>query len=140
MATHEDKVNSTGQCKHGTSYLFCAFGCTEAIEMPRDRAGEYGFHGGETKQDVLNDICDILVLPRHPVNRGSSIPSTVLMTAAREVGVAYESMPQACEAIVLQAGLTWSSDYDSRATQSGGGSTVTLEGMQALRDALRRLV
>lgn len=133
---------SQRQCKHGTNYLFCSFGCEEAVDLPllRSRSGEYGFHGGETKQTVLDDICDLLVLRRYPVNRGSSIPSPVMRAAAREAGVGYRSMPQACEAVLHKAGMVWSPDYDSRGTLSGGGSTVTLEGMQALRQALRRLL
>ncbi len=49
-------------------------------------------------------------------------------------------MPEVGEAIVLRAGHTWSSTYDSRDTFSGGGSTVTLSGLQAVRRALKELI
>ncbi len=108
---------------------------------PRRSGGNGGFSGGgETKQDVLNDICDILEMRRMTVSLGSSLPSTVFAEAARQAGVASGSMPEVCERIVHRAGHRWSPAYDSRGSMSGGGSTVTLEGIQAMREALRPLL
>lgn len=102
--------------------------------------GRSGFEGGgETKQDVLNDVCDLLNIPRQDVARGSSLPSEVFQIAARRAGVPGGTMPEVCEAVIKKAGMIYSPGYDSRATLSGGGSTVTLEGIQALRTALGKL-
>src|SRR3712207_4805738 len=113
----------TPTCRHGANPLFCAFGCVPEDPSPRNapttvriRTGEYGFHGGETKQDVIDDICDLLGMPRQPVSRGSSLPAEVFRTAAHRVGVSYLNMPDACERIVKRAGMEWEDEFDSRAT------------------------
>lgn len=136
------------ECVHGGNSAFCTRGCDPiplakkrtAASQPRDRAGEYGFHGGETKQDVMDDICLLLGIPKRSVSRGSSLPAEVFEIASNRLGIPYSSMPDACERIVHRAGHQWSPDFDSRATVSGGGSTVTLEGIQAVRKALRQLL
>lgn len=137
----------TPTCRHGANPVFCSFGCTpesrpqqKPVVALRTRTGEYGFHGGETKQDVINEICDLLGIPHRSVSVGSSLPADVFRAAAKRVGVTYLNMPDACERIVKRAGLVWDAEFDSRGTISGGGSTVTLEGVQALREALRKLV
>lgn len=94
----------------------------------------------EIKQDVLDDVTDLLGMPRYQVGVGSSLPSEVFDAAALRVGVAASSMPDINEAIIVRAGLPYYHAYDSRASVSGGGSTVTLEGLQALREALRILL
>lgn len=135
-------------CKHGRNSAFCPYGC-EAVEVakkpqraaqPRDRRGEHGFHGGETKQDVVDDICILLGIRRQRVSTGSSLPSEIFRIASERLGLPYQSMPDACEQIVKQAGMTWDPDFDSRGTASGGGSTVTIDGIQAVRTALRSLL
>lgn len=127
------------ECIHGTNRLWCAF-CTHSEAVaPASRFGEYGFHGGETKQDVLNELCDLLGLPRESVARGSSLPSHVFATAAQRAGVPFGSMPEIGEAIAQKAGKEWGPDCDSRGTLSGGGSTVTLIGLRTVVDALRGL-
>lgn len=98
-----------------------------------------------TKQDVLNEITDILGLNRWIIDRpgvkaGSSLPSHVFKAAAAQTGVEYTSMPAANEAMIRKAGLPFKASYDSRASDSAGGSTVTLDGVKALRDALTILV
>lgn len=95
---------------------------------------------GETKQEVLDDITDLLDMRRREVSRGSSVPSDVFARAAVTVGVPTGSMPEVCEAVVTRAGMPYLNTYDSRSTVSGGGSTVTVEGMQAFREALKRLL
>lgn len=126
-------------CVHGIALEWCGV-CNKADSAPgATRFGSYGYQGGETKQDVLDDVCRLLKLPRQVVSLGSSLPSEVFAEAARQTGVMSGSMPEICEAIVKKAGHRYSNNFDSRATSSGGGSTVTLEGIQALRSALRAL-
>src|SRR4051812_9833238 len=90
------------------------------------REGESGDRGRyravlERKQDVLNDLTDILGLPRWVIKRpgikdGSSIPSHMFAAAAMQVGVAYGGMPETNERIIREAGLPFDKSYDSRQT------------------------
>ncbi|MDN5797889.1 MAG: hypothetical protein L0H79_19385 [Intrasporangium sp.] len=110
--------------------------CTNADSGVTVRTGEYGFHGGESKQDLLEMVCRLLRIPTEPVGVGSSLPSHVFEEAARQVGVPLGSMPEIGERIAARAGLEWGSDCDSRGSLSGGGSTVTREGLRVLASAL----
>jgi len=93
-----------------------------------------------TKQEALNRLCLILGAEPMELSTGSTIPAEVFYLAARRAGVAPEgSMPEIGEAVAHAAGLVWGTDCDSRDTPSGGGSTVTLVGMNRLIDALERL-
>lgn len=99
----------------------------------------------EKKQHVLNDVTDILGLARWTIKRpgildGSSLPSHVFEAAALRAGVSYGSMPAANEQVIKKAGLPFDDEYDSRGSVSAGGGTVTLAGLQALREALTILV
>jgi hypothetical protein len=129
------------ECMHGMEPAWCAT-CSKSDDTLAASASTASFHGGEQKQDVLNDVTDMLGLPRYVLRKGggSSLPSEVFDAAARRVGVAVGSMPDICEAIVRTAGYEYSTAYDSRGTLSGGGSTVTLAGLQALRKSLRELL
>ncbi|GAA1970767.1 hypothetical protein GCM10009776_37240 [Microbacterium deminutum] len=127
------------ECIHLMDPALCSI-CTTASDAGSNRVGSYGFHGGETKQDVLDDVTRMLGLRRQVVSVGSSLPSDVFVAAARRVGVPVGSMPEICEQIVRKAGHHYSASYDSRGSISGGGSTVTLEGIQAMRSALRALL
>lgn len=48
-------------------------------------------------------------------------------------------MPEIAETAARAAGITWSPDFDSRGSRSGGGSTVTHEGMVQLNRAIAKL-
>lgn len=137
------------ECRHGNPENRCEAcrstrtwdSMSRVSAAPIRSSGRSGFSGGgEVKQDVLEDLCDLLGMPVLATYVGSSIPKEVFREAARRVGVPIGSMPEITQAIIEKAGMRYSPDYDSRATLSGGGSTVTLEGMQALRTALRTLL
>ncbi len=98
------------------------------------------FTGGVTKAELLAEVCTVLGVPRARIGVGSSLPSQVFDEAARQVGVSYGSMPEIGEAVARRAGLAWTAACDSRGSLSGGGSTVTREGLSVLLDALRRLL
>ena len=49
-------------------------------------------------------------------------------------------MPELAQRIVTAANIPYRADsFDSRLTESGGGSTVTLEGLRAILDAVNKL-
>lgn len=127
------------ECVHGMEYAWCGI-CNKVSDVSSSRLGTYGYQGGETKQEVLNDVCRLLGIPRQAVSNGSSLPSDVFAEAARRIGVRPGSMPEVCEAIIRKAGHVYAPTFDSRASSSGGGSTVTLEGIQAMRRALQKLL
>ena len=98
-----------------------------------------GLAGGRTKQDELDVLCDQLGLPREQIGEGSSIPSHVFDEIRDRYALPHGSMPEVAEAAATAAGLAWSSDFDSRGSRSGGGSTVTFEGMVQLNRAVATL-
>lgn len=132
-------VADDDECIHGMPRDWCS--TCQGLEGVGggSRSGEYGFHGGELKQDLLNELCDVLGLPREPIGVGSSLPSHVFDAAARAAGVPVGSMPDIGEAIAARAGLTWGPECDSRGSISRGGSTVTKEGLSVMVKALRLL-
>lgn len=123
------------ECIHDMAPGTCGI-CRGIDDNPRRGSG---LNGGEVKQDVLDQLCDVLGISRVSVGVGSSIPSEVFAAAARRAGVPKGSMPEICEAVVEKAGMRYSSAYDSRGSLSGGGSTVTAEGLRAMVTALARL-
>jgi hypothetical protein len=127
------------ECIHGVNRAWCGI-CRKAEGSTPNRTGEYGFHGGRTKQDLLNQICDLVGLPRAAVGRGSSLPSHVFNAVARRVGVGLGSMPEIGERVAHKAGMAWGPECDSRGSVSGGGSTVTADGLEILIRALNKLL
>ena len=71
---------------------------------------------------------------------GSSVPSELFDALSNRFQVAPGSMPEVAEAVAGKAGLSWDEICDSRGTLSGGGSTVTLAGLQQLTRAVRLLL
>lgn len=115
--------------------------CQGHEDTSNSKHGQYGFHGGRTKQDALDDICRVLGLPPHSIGVGSSVPSDVFKEAAQRTGVSPSgSMPEIAQEIATRAGLGWGPECDSRGTASEGGSTVTLTGMDVLLRSLRKLL
>ncbi len=97
------------------------------------------FEPSRTKGDALRRIGDLLGL-RFSLSEGSTVPTTLFTEAARRAGVSSDgSMPVRGERVVREAGLVWDSRCDSRNAPSGGGSTVTLTGLNRLLEALIRL-
>jgi hypothetical protein len=101
--------------------------------------GEYGFHGGRTKQDLLSELCLALGIPQHSVGTGSSLPSEVFGEVAAQFHLPVGSMPEIGKSVAERAGLVWGSDCDSTGSASGGGSTVTADGLEVMLQAVRKL-
>jgi hypothetical protein len=90
----------------------------------------------ELKRDVVNEIRDIQGMPRISLGRGSSVPRDFFESIAREMGLPIaNTMPQYARSIIEHSGLVWQGGFSSEASRSGGGSTVTYEGLCAVRDA-----
>ncbi len=125
------------ECMHGMNPEWCAT-CrgTDAPPRPGDR---YGYYGGETKQDLLDALCDLLGIPCQRLGVGSSLPAEVFHVVAARAGIPAGSMPEIGRAVAQKAGLDWTTDCDSTASTSGGGSTVTATGLKVLVEAVGRL-
>lgn len=94
-----------------------------------------------TKQGAVDRIADTLVMPRVLNSRGSTEPAEIFYAAARRLGLPVTGgKPAIAEEIARLAGLEWEADFDSRGTQSGGGGTVTLKGLNRVLEALELLL
>lgn len=96
----------------------------------------------QTKNEIVDEIFDLLGHPVVGRTKGSTGYKTALEAIVAALGLPLDtdvSKPQLAEDIVRYSGGRWHSSFDSRATQSGGGSTVTVSGFQAVLDALDRL-
>lgn len=91
----------------------------------------------ETKRDIILEICDLVSIPEYTTTVGSSIPrrffSELLDTF--EIEDDGDSVT-ACKRLLELGGQVWKNSYASESTPSGGGGTVTLEGLKALRDSV----
>jgi hypothetical protein len=96
-----------------------------------------------TKQEILDEIAYLVGAPIRDTSRGSTESKESLLDAAERLGVSVNpdlSKPEIAEAIARAAGIEWDVRCDSRRTPSGGGGTVTLEGLTRVRDATLRLL
>lgn len=97
------------------------------------------FEASRTKGDALRRIGDLLGF-KFNLSEGSTIPTALFTAASQRAGVSDGgSMPVRGERVVQKAGLVWDSKCDSRSAPSGGGSTVTLTGLNRLLEALMAL-
>ena len=90
----------------------------------------------ETKQDVMDQVTSHLGLPRLKVSSGSTEPREFLERIVELLGIprpGRTDKPGLGRAIVEGAGLPWLPQFESR------GSTVTLAGLQAVREAVLML-
>lgn len=86
-----------------------------------------------TKQEALDHIGALTCGGPWPVAHGSSEPREALTFAAEVLGVGFNldaSKPEIAEAIASAGDEAWDGECDSRESPSGGGSTVTLEGLR----------
>lgn len=92
-----------------------------------------------TKREAVDRLCVLIGAEPMQVGVGSSLPSDLFDQLAGFAGVDSGPMPVVGQRVAEAAGLTWTTDCDSRNTASGGGSTVTLTGLQVLIEAASRL-
>jgi 5-methylcytosine-specific restriction protein A len=94
-----------------------------------------------TKQEIMNQACDLLSLPLFPVSRGSTEPRMFFDAVAAAVGVdprEYTSKQLLAEAIARRLGQDWDSSCDSRNEAASGGGTVTAEGLSRILRGLQQ--
>jgi len=132
-------TDMSDECRHGMNPEWCS-SCRGHDDSAYGGVRGSGFLGGEAKQDQLDRLCEQLGIPKVQVGVGSSLPSHVFESAARQCRVPLGSMPEIGEALARRAGLLWSADCDSRGTISGGGSTVTREGLDVINRAVAGLL
>ncbi|QCB92188.1 hypothetical protein [Cellulomonas shaoxiangyii] len=86
------------------------------------------------KQDVVREIADALGREAPTMSTGSTEPRAIFDMIDKELALGLPpglTKPQIAQAIVESSGEVWGPDYESR------GGTVTLRGLQAVREAVR---
>ena len=97
----------------------------------------------QTKQQLIDQVSQMLDLGPFRVGAGSTEPAEFFREVAHAMAVdtsAANSKPDLGRLIVERSGLIWDASCDSRGSSSGGGSTVTLAGLQQIVEAVRIFV
>lgn len=95
----------------------------------------------ETKDDLMAEICDLLAIENYKTTIGSSVPRRFFSDL-----LDYFELPDdgdavtACKTLISNANLKWEGEFSSEASPSGGGGTVTLSGLKALRNSMSILL
>lgn len=95
-----------------------------------------------SKEDLITAIARQAGIPDPGLGRGSSVYKSLFVGVCSRLGIdSSGTMPELAQRIVTAAGLPYRADYfDSRLTPSGGGSTVTREGLLKVKDAVAKLL
>lgn len=93
----------------------------------------------ESKQEVLTDIARLIGMPQRQVATGSTEPRDAFVDVLRALGSELDK-PSLAQFIALGGGQSWDETCDSRGSASGGGGTVTVQGLRRVRDAVKHLL
>jgi hypothetical protein len=94
-----------------------------------------------TKNSVLEEIAMLADIRVYATVAGSTIPRIFFAEMAELFGVSNDGdAPKVLKRCLDSAGMAWNPLYDASRSASGGGGTVTLLGLEALRDAVVDLV
>lgn len=95
-----------------------------------------------TKEAEITAIARLIGAPDPGRGVGSSVYKVLFDDVCARLGLDAEgTMPQQAQRIVTAANLPYQASlFDSRLTPSGGGSTVTLEGLREIRRAVEILL
>lgn len=88
----------------------------------------------QQKGDVVRDIADALGVEAPPMSTGSTEPKAIFLLVNETLGLGIsprKTKPELARSIVEASGEAWGASYESR------GGTVTLEGLLAVRQAVR---
>jgi hypothetical protein len=95
----------------------------------------------ETKDDLLFEMCNTLGLQLYQTTIGSSVPRRFFSDLLDYFELDDEGdAVSACKQLLSKAGQEWQKEYSSESTPSGGGGTITVSGMKALRNAISLLL
>lgn len=86
------------------------------------------------KQDLVDEIAHALGRETPKISTGSTEPRAIFDLVNNELALGLPTnltKPQIAQAIVESTGEVWAPDFESR------GGTVTLKGLQAVREAVR---
>jgi hypothetical protein len=89
------------------------------------------------KQDVLDEIAAVVGIARASVSAGSTEPKEFLARVALAIGIECGVKPRKADiakSIVEASGRPWLPTYSST------GSTITLDGLVAIRDSVVELL
>lgn len=94
-----------------------------------------------TKEGLITSIAHLAGIPDPGRGVGSSVYKELFVGVCERFGLdSNGTMPELAERIVTAANVPYRPDrFDSRLTPSGGGSTVTLQGLEAIESAVLRL-
>jgi hypothetical protein len=87
----------------------------------------------QTKQQIIDEISDLIAVGPHRVSRGSTEPRQLLVDVINQLGISTDTTgtkPELAQRIVQAAGLNWDLDCESR------GSTVTRLGLSRVLDSV----
>jgi hypothetical protein len=89
----------------------------------------------------MAEICSLLSMPEYKTTTGSSIPRRFFSELLDHFGLPDEGdSVQAAKSLTVAARLEWKGEFDSSESPSGGGGTVTLHGLMAMRQAVTILL
>ena len=95
----------------------------------------------ETKADILREICNLVSIPEHSTTTGSSIPRRFFSDLLDTFGMEDEGdSVSASKKLFELSNIEWQPTFASENTPSGGGGTITLEGLKALRRVVTYLL
>jgi len=91
----------------------------------------------DSKDSVLAEIASLIGVPARKTRRGGTIPRPFLDEVAEVVGAPTDgNKNEVFQLCLLRLGLEWQPEWDSRQSPSGGGGSISLSGLETLRDAL----
>jgi len=95
------------------------------------------YRAGVNKGTLISSIATLAGIPDPGRGVGSSVYKELFVGVCERFGLDSDgTMPELAQRIVTAANLPYRADlFDSRLTPSGGGSTVTLEGLKAIKAA-----
>ena len=96
----------------------------------------------ETTETLMEDICRIAGVPVVEPLAGATEPKSFYVAVAEALGVRttdaagrFLTKPELAQAIVAAAHLPWRPEWDGSLTNSGGGGSITNDGLRQIREA-----
>ena len=94
-----------------------------------------------TKNTILEEVAMLADISVYTTVAGSTIPRPFFTEMAELFGVSnVGDASKVLKRCLDSFGVNWSPQFDSSQSASGGGGTVTLQGLEAMRDAVLDLV